>query len=73
MRGATQGGAVLKEAIRWQNGQVMCFDDLGQQLPSLQGRYEEVKAAVLAAATEKTTFLKWTWGREPTPVVRECW
>lgn len=47
----------IKHAIRFQNGMVMVFDQNDAQVGELQGRYEEVRERVLAAATSGTLFI----------------
>lgn len=34
---------MIKTVIRAQNGMVMVFDKMGEQIPKYQGQYEEVK------------------------------
>jgi hypothetical protein len=62
-----------RTAVRWANGMVMVFDGAGVQIPTLQGPYEEVRAAVLRAATPGTRFYHGVWGHEPDPVPRDVW
>lgn len=52
---------MLMEVVRWQNGIVMCFDQNGEQMPDLQGPYEEVRANVLNAAHASTRFRHGVW------------
>jgi hypothetical protein len=64
-----------RAVIRWTNSDmVMTFGQDGQQIPELQGPYEEVREAVLAAAGEHTRFQHGsTWGQAPEDVSREEW
>jgi hypothetical protein len=52
---------ILRHVMRWQNGMVMAFDENGQQIPALQGRYDDVRHAVLAAADANTVFSTGIW------------
>ncbi|MBA7610211.1 hypothetical protein ES703_17417 [subsurface metagenome] len=52
---------MINRAIRFQNGMVMVFDENGEQLPEYQGKYEEVKAKILARAPKSTRFFHGTW------------
>lgn len=63
----------IKQAIKWQNGMVMVFDDKGQQVPELQGPYEEVREKVLAVADKSTKFDHGVWMDGAKPVSREDW
>lgn len=51
----------IEKAIRWSNGQVMIFDEGGDQVGALQGRYEDVRDRVLAASGPRTTFVHASW------------
>ena len=61
--------------IRWSNDVVMVFDDHGEQVCDLQGRYEEVRADVLNAADAgHTTFAVGHWAAGRTyPITRGQW
>lgn len=61
----------LKRVIRWQNGMVMAFDENGQQIPELQGPFEEVKEKCRAAADADTIFEGGNWTDKRTS--REVW
>ena len=37
----------ISNVVRWQNGMVMVFDERGDQLPEYQGRWDDVKDAIL--------------------------
>lgn len=63
----------LHIAYRWQNDMVMCFDGNGVQIPNLQGKYEDVREAVLAAADSRTTFMHGEWREYAQEVRREDW
>lgn len=63
----------VKSAIRWQNDMVMVFGADGQQIPDLQGRYEHVYSAVLAAADDATVFKHGAWRDWLVEVERDRW
>ncbi len=63
----------VAHAIRWSNGNVTAFDEAGQQIPDLQGRYEDVRADVLNASTETTTFTHGILKLGETVVERADW
>lgn len=63
----------LKMAIRWQNDMVMCFDYDGQQIPELQGRYEEMRRKVLAASDRDTIFRTGIWNTAAYDIPRNRW
>jgi len=52
---------MINEVIRFQNGMVMCFDENREQIPEYQGRYEEVRAKILAHAPSSAKFFRGTW------------
>ena len=54
---------MINEAIRFQNGMVMVFDESGEQMLAYQGRYEEVGAKILAYAPKSAKFFHGTWDR----------
>ena len=63
---------IPREVIHWQNDEVMVFDEAGEPIPSLQGRYEEMREKILAAADELTQFWSGQWQEmELAPVTRE--
>ncbi len=65
---------MIKTVMRLGDDQVMVFDACGEELPEYQGDYEQVKAAIMAAATPQTLFLHWCdEAGEPRPVSREDW
>lgn len=49
---------MLKHAYRFANGMVASFDERGQQIPELQGTYEEVGEKVRLATVEGVTVLE---------------
>ncbi len=67
------GARRLLHAIRWQNGMVAAFDENGEQIPHLQGRYEDVREKVLAAATDETSFEHGIWNRGTSVVPAADW
>ncbi len=60
-------------AHRWSNGNVMVFDERGEQVPHLQGRYEDVRADVLNAADDDTLFYHSEWGGTEQRVSKKEW
>lgn len=62
---------------RWSNGNVTVFDVTfgkgGGQVPALQGRYEDVRADVLNAACEGSSFFHGDWASGVEEVTREQW
>lgn len=51
--------------IIWENGQVMVFDNMGQQIGELQGRYtKELCESILKHSTPTTKFEKGIWEEE---------
>jgi len=55
---------MLREAIRWQDGQVLAFDEKGESILELQGHYEDVKEKVLRRASLDTVFSHGVWRGE---------
>lgn len=51
----------LRNVYRFDNGQVAAFDDIGEQIVSLNGAYDQVRDQVLAAADERTVFWHAWW------------
>ena len=49
----------VKAVFRFANGMVAVCDENGQQIPELQGRFEEMREAIEAAADERTEFHGW--------------
>jgi hypothetical protein len=48
---------MISEVIRFQdNDMVLVFDEQGEQMPRFQGRYEVVKAKILARAPKEAKF-----------------
>lgn len=54
---------MIKEVIRFQNGMVLVFDERGEQMPEYQGSYKDVRAKILAHATQNAKFFHGTWSR----------
>lgn len=54
---------MINRVIKFQNGIVMCFDENSNQMPEYQGRYEEVRAKILAHAPQSAKFFHGTWDR----------
>lgn len=59
--------------VRWSNGMVTVFDEKGEQISHLQGRYEDVKGKVLSAADENTSFKVGKWNHGWFQIDRENW
>jgi hypothetical protein len=49
----------VKTVFRFPNGNVCVLDEHGEQIPELQGIFEEVKEKVEAAADEQTEWNGW--------------
>lgn len=49
---------MLMRVIKWDDGNVVAFDERGQKIAELTGRYDEVRERVLRDATPETKFLK---------------
>ncbi len=65
---------MIKTVIRAQNGMVMVFDKMGEQIPKYQGQYEEVKESILGDALPDTIFaLGFSDAGELRKVPREGW
>ena len=64
---------MIKDVIRFQNGMVMVFDENGEQLLEYQGRYEEVRAKILAHAPASARFSHAIWKLSGQPVSRKEW
>jgi hypothetical protein len=45
-----------REVIHYPNGNVAVTGDDGQQIPELQGKYDDVRDRILDAADERTRF-----------------
>ena len=53
---------MISEVIRFQgNDMVLVFDEQGEQMPQFQGRYEAVRAKILARAPKEAMFYHGTW------------
>ena len=64
---------MIKEVIKFQNGMVMVFDEKGEQIPAYQGRYQEVRAKILARAPGGAKFFHGIWGKSVIVVSRKDW
>lgn len=49
----------VKDVFRFPNGMVAVLDEHGEQISQLQGRFEDVKQKVEAAADEQTEWNGW--------------
>lgn len=50
---------IVRTVFRFPNGNVAVLDEHGEQIPELQGRFEDVKEKVEAAADEQTEWNGW--------------
>jgi len=64
---------MINEVIRFSNDIVLVFDEKGEQLPEFQGRYEEVRARILAYAPKEAKFFHGDWPQVENPVPRKEW
>ena len=64
---------MISHVIKFQNGIVMVFDEAGEQIPKYQGRYEQVKAKILAHAPKTAKFFHGTWEVSGSAVLRKEW
>jgi len=64
---------MIKNAIKFSNGIVMVFNEKGEQMPKYQGRYEEVKAKILAHAPKSAEFFHGVWKLSSKAIQREQW
>ena len=49
----------VKTVFRFPNSMVAVLDENGEQIPELQGKFEDVKEKVEAAADEQTEWNGW--------------
>ena len=68
-----QTTAVLKTVCTWDNGLTIVFDAAGQQVPELQGRIDELRDAILAAANEGTEFRVGSYRNGTWEVTPDAW
>jgi len=52
---------MINEVIRFQNDRVLVFDENGEQMPDLQGRYQDVRVKILARAPKEAKFYHGVW------------
>jgi hypothetical protein len=52
----------MHTVILWSNGQVMVFDDRGQQMSQYQGRFEQVVASINAVFRGAWEYGNWNAG-----------
>lgn len=78
--GATEHGAgdvrgieMIDHVIKFQNGMVLVFDEKGEQMPEFQGRYEEVRAKILAHTPRSAKFFHGVWNVCHHAVSRKEW
>lgn len=68
------GETMLMRVIKWDDGNVVAFDERGQKIKELNGRYEEVRERVLRDASPETKFFKGLSRFGVTePIKREEW
>jgi hypothetical protein len=59
-RCGVEGPPVVTAVMHFKNGMVMVFDQRGEQITGLQGRYEEVRAR-LAAIYPEDKWERWDY------------
>ena len=76
---------MINEVIRFQNDMVLVFDEKKEQMPEVQGRYEQVRVKILARAPKSAKFFHGTWDKSTpehlkakfveilSPVLRKEW
>ena len=64
---------MINDVIKFQNGMVMVFDEKGEQMAEFQGRYEEVRAKILAHAPKNAKFFYGAWNVSGNAVPRKDW
>ena len=64
---------MIDEVIKLPNGMVVVFDEEGEQMPEFQGRYQDVRAKILAQAPKGTKFFRGDYPLEKNPVARKDW
>lgn len=65
---------MIKTVIRLEDDTVLVFDELGEQIPELQGRYEDVKRGIVMDAPAGTVFNHWFgYALKPMTVSQETW
>lgn len=64
---------MINEVIKFGNDMVMVFDENGEQMPEYQGRYDEVRAKILARAPKEAKFFHGDWPRVANLVLRKQW
>lgn len=67
------GGGMIDQVIRFSNEIVMVFDEKGEQIPEFQGRYEEVRAGILAHAPKSAKFFHGIWNISANALPRKEW
>lgn len=63
----------LSEVVRYANGNVMAFDQHGNQFEQFQGAYEDVQKDIMANAPSHCRFFKGGYGTGLTEVSRGNW
>ena len=64
---------MINNVIRFQNDMVMVFDERGEQVPEFQGRYDQVKAKILAHAPASAQFFHGMWNVSGNAISRKDW
>jgi len=67
------GGMMISEVYHWMNDTVMVFNEDGQHLSYLEGKYNEVAKNILEEVTDSTRFFVGAWNVKITmKVAKEC-
>lgn len=64
---------MIRTVYRFQNDMVVVFNERGRQMPKYNGRYDDVREAILADAPDNAEFYHVVWGGGGTLVDREEW
>ena len=59
--------------VRFSNNIVLVFNEKGEQMPKYQGKYEKVRAKILAHAPESAQFFRGVWKLSNNAIPREQW
>lgn len=62
---------MLKTVYLWANNFVTAFDEGGNQIPELQGKFFDVKDAILRSAMIQTKFYLSDWSSSPVEITKE--
>jgi len=65
---------MIKNVIKIQNGEIMVFDEYGEQIPEYQGHCDGVRESILRDAPPDAVFSHWFGDdAEPRIISREEW